>query len=166
MHVTGSLKQLWRRRIRTTCFPFSARRERIICILAWRCAPRVVCCKAATKIKMDSLQEPYSCSRCERDCVRTQDYCIVCRVVIREVVGVQRNMDPASRYSGVAQFAGGVAAAKHDEPMQHCGYDHNGCIMSSSSEVVHRQECNMCGDVGFADRLQHCSACRSRIQHT
>jgi len=68
-------------------------------------------------------------------------------------------MDPASLYSG-------VAAARHDEPMQHCGYDHNGCIMSSSSEVVHQQECNMCGDVGFADQLQHCSACRSRIQHT
>ncbi len=45
--------------------------------------------------------------------------------------------------------------ARHDEPMQHCGYDHNGCIMSSSLEVVHQQECNMCGDVGFADQFQH-----------
>jgi hypothetical protein len=30
--------------------------------------------------------------------------------------------------------------------------------MSSSSEVVHQQECNMCGDVGFADQFQHSSA--------
>jgi hypothetical protein len=33
--------------------------------------------------------------------------------------------------------------------------------MSSSLEVVHQQECNMCGDVGFADQLQHCSAALS-----
>ncbi len=67
-------------------------------------------------------------------------------------------MDTTSRYSGVAQFAGSAAVARHDKPMQHCGYDYNGCIMSSSSEVVHQQECNMCGDVGFADQFQHSSA--------
>ncbi|CAK9271169.1 unnamed protein product [Sphagnum jensenii] len=77
--------------------------------------------------------------------------------------------DQDGQLAGAAQlqqFAGGAAAARHDEPMQHCGYDHNGCIMSSRSDVVHQQECNMCGDVGFADQFQDCSACRSRIQHT
>ncbi|KAG6547194.1 hypothetical protein Mapa_011446 [Marchantia paleacea] len=29
-----------------------------------------------------------------------------------------------------------------------------------------RQECSMCGDVGFPDQLQQCTRCRFRFQHT
>ncbi|KAH9556970.1 hypothetical protein CY35_07G061000 [Sphagnum magellanicum] len=71
---------------------------------------------------------------------------------------------------GIAQI-GSILVRRHELPMQQqrgCDENHGSWMRrsSSSDEMQQQLECSMCGDVGFADQLQHCSACRSRIQHT
>jgi hypothetical protein len=92
-------------------------------------------------------------------------------------VGVERGrycrergeMDSRSRGGSTVQI-GGMAARQYvaEAMLLQCGtYENHGWMSGGGggSEMM-MQECNMCGDVGFPDQLQHCSACRSRVQHT
>jgi len=77
-------------------------------------------------------------------------------------------MDSRSRGGSTVQI-GGMAARQYvaGAMLLQCGtYENHGWMSGGGGSEMMMQECNMCGDVGFPDQLQHCSACRSRVQHT